>query len=124
MSHGSEITDEDLATFKRDGFVLKKAMYTREEVSLLHDISKGEQYVAAMRPLSAALCLSYHGYTHSVLALLTVLTTAHEIPRARTGLGFALVPAEDAGRVPTSSSTPLGSRVSPRSTTSKGTARR
>ena len=55
MSCGSQITDEDLAAFKRDGFVLKKAMYTPEEISLLHDISKGEQYVAFPRLSSVAL---------------------------------------------------------------------
>lgn len=49
MTDGSEITDEDLVTFKRDGFLLKKAMYTQEEVSLLHDIAKGEQYATCGR---------------------------------------------------------------------------
>ena len=45
MSYGSAVTDEDIATFKRDGFILKKAMYMPEEIGYLHDISKGEQCV-------------------------------------------------------------------------------
>jgi hypothetical protein len=49
MSFGAEITDEDLVTFKRDGFLLKRGMYTPEEISLLHDISKGEQ-CATLQP--------------------------------------------------------------------------
>jgi len=43
MSYGSEITEEDLLTFRRDGFLLKKAMYSTEEISLLRYIAKGEQ---------------------------------------------------------------------------------
>jgi hypothetical protein len=45
MPYGPEITDEDLLAFKRDGFLLKKAMYAQEEVALLRDIAKGEQCV-------------------------------------------------------------------------------
>lgn len=45
MRYGSAVTDEDIATFKCDGFILKKAMYTPEEIGYLHDISKGEQRV-------------------------------------------------------------------------------
>jgi hypothetical protein len=43
MSYGSEITEDDLIAYKRDGFVLKKGMYSADEIALLHDVSKGEQ---------------------------------------------------------------------------------
>ena len=66
MSFGAEITDEDLVTFKRDGFLLKRGMYTPEEISLLHDISKGEQ--CAIHDDPVLILSSAHTQRRAVLA--------------------------------------------------------
>jgi hypothetical protein len=34
MPYGPEITDEDLLAFKRDGFLLKKAMYAQDTLKI------------------------------------------------------------------------------------------
>jgi hypothetical protein len=39
----SPITGADLEAYSRDGFVLKRGLYSRDEMQLLRDIAKGEQ---------------------------------------------------------------------------------
>ena len=36
-------TDEEMKAYLRDGFVLKKGLFTPAEMKLLHDVAKGEQ---------------------------------------------------------------------------------
>ena len=96
MSFGSEITDEDLITFKRDGFVLKKGMYSAEEISLLHDIAKGEQYARAL--------LSTHCAANLAASTLPVLTLVDGC-RFGTGLAFASAQGVAEGRARSSSLT-------------------
>ena len=141
MSLGSAITDEDIAAFKRDGFVLKRGMYTPEEISYLHDISKGEQCArksivdrrGARPPAKRSPLTPYNGIhaarrpqhtTHSSADHAASL--GRHSPRAAVsvstpGLGSALARAAAAAKAPTSSSTRSARRASQRSTTSRST---
>lgn len=95
MSFGSEITDEDMIAFKRDGFVLKKGMYSAEEISLLHDIAKGEQYARASS--TKLLLVQPHLLCYS----------SYSCQRLRVGAGLAFASAQGVaeGRARISSST-------------------